>query len=151
MSRECKKGVEALHTELNRYHAAISELEHTEPALRADQKVSATTRSADDKIYALAEFLVNQFDSAYYDVKVKNIYYVSGDKYLRMGDFKAFTVYKCFKLRNPREYAAIAYDGRTMRVDEAVSSKVVRSARAGRYGTFNSLYIPEEYTDFEWL
>lgn len=134
MNRVSKKGVEALHTELNCYHAAISELEHT-----------------DDKIYALAEFAVNQFDSAYYDVKVKNVYYVNGDKYLRLKDFNSFTVYKCFRMKKAREYGAIAYDGRTMRIDEAVSSKVVRSARNGRFGTFNSLYIPEEYTDFEWI
>ena len=103
------------------------------------------------KLYALAEFSVNKYCPEFYDVKVKSVYYVrdGGECYIRMGDFKSFTVYKCLKLKKPREYAAIAYSGDHISIDEAVSSKVVQATRTGRYGDFTTLYLPEDYTDFE--
>ena len=135
-SKSYKKGVSALYSELN------------------DCMITIGLQDPDcdhDNIYALAEFIPNKFNKEFFDVKVKNIYTLDGDKHIRLEDFKSFTVYQCLQLKKSREYAAIAYDGKRISIDEAVTNKIARSTRNGRYGTFDTLYIPENFTDFECL
>ena len=109
------------------------------------------TNLADRQIIAILQFTPNRFDPDYSDVKVKNMYIQRDNRLENIDEKIKGTIYKCLKLKTPRDYAVIRYTHRSLSIDEELTSQVISEDRVGEYGTFKALYLKTEWNDYEEL
>lgn len=107
--------------------------------------------SKNKELIAILELSPNKYTDGFYDVKVKNLYEIYQDGFRPVENRIKYTIYKCLKLKEPREYAVIRYHNNSIEIDEELTSKVVVKDMVGKYGSFRAMYLRCEYSDYETL
>ncbi len=103
------------------------------------------------ELVAILELTPNRYEEEFYDVKIKNLYEYSQGKLSIIEEKVKGIIYKCLKLKEPREHVAVRYSKNSLSIDEKLTAEVIVEDRVGKYGSFKIMYLKCEFSDFETL
>ena len=91
--------------------------------------------SKDSDLIAIFEFTQNKHENDFYDVRVKNLYSRKNDSLERIDEKIKSSMYKCIKLKEPKEFTVIKFSSNSFSIDEELTSSIIVKEISGKYGS----------------